>query len=721
MKKEERLVGRKNTYVKTRTIFQMEATECGAASLAMVLGYYGKEISLEEARVAVGVSRDGVKAGNIMRAASEFHMEVHGYRKELEKLLELKPPCIIHWNFNHFVVYEGIKNGKIYINDPAAGHRKITLQELDDAYTGIVITIEPGEGFEKQKREKNFLTLIHERLQGQWKPLGVLVFLGLMLVYPNYLVAGFSQVFVDVIMVNEERRLFGLFLFLVLANLLFRIFFSDLRNRILLNLQNKLALLSGQKFFHHLFRLPMTFFEQRYAGDLSSRISNNDSVSMFLAGELGDTAISLMESVFYLMILWIYSPKLVVIALIGLALDFVLIVYASGHMKEISMKMNQDIGKMTGALYAGLAIMESIKATGAENSFLGRLLGYYAKNCNTEQEMSRTQQLLNAFPQAIMQILNVLLLLFGSIQVMQGTMTAGALVAFTSLFTAFLEPVNKLLGFVYHIQMMRSDMERVRDIMAYPEEEKYQQENCFQGKLEGNVRLEHVSFGYSRLGEPNVQDVSFEVKKGKSIAIIGASGSGKSTMAKIICGLYQPWEGKVYLDDKPMDEISTSTMHSSVADVSQKISLFGGTVNDNLTLWNPEIPDEDVIAAAKDAGIHEVITELPNAYEAILMENGRNLSGGQRQRLEIARALVRNPSVLLLDEATSALDPITEKQVLENIKRRGCTCIVIAHRLSAIRDCDQILVMDKGRIVEQGNHESLMQNGSLYQKLIQLN
>lgn len=721
MKEKGNTLTAKCGYARTRTVFQMEATECGAAALAMILSYYGRDMSLGEARTAVGVSRDGTKAGNIMRAASGYHMEVHGYRKELERLLELKPPCIIHWNFNHFVVFEGIKNGKVHINDPAVGHRRLTMEELDDGYTGIVITMVPSEGFEKKKSEDSFIKLGLERLCGQYGSLAALVLIGLMLVLPSYLTAAFSQLYVDRIFTDPSHRWLSVFLAVIVLNLLFQVVFTTIRDQILVRMQSKLALLSAQKLMHHMFRLPMAFFEQRYAGDLSSRMENNDKVSMFLGGELTSTVISFLESLIYLIILLLYSPVLVLIAVCALAADVLLILYSSGQLKEISMKMNQDSGKMVGSLYAGLSIIDSIKAAGLENVFVGRLLGNYAKTCNTEQKMKKTQQMLNAFPQAVMQILNVLILMCGSILVMESRMTIGSLVAFTSVFAAFLSPVNKMLGFVYSIQMTKTDMARVKDIMGYRKEHKYQMEDVYEGRLSGDVRLEHVTFGYSKLKEAEVKNVSLHVEKGDSIAIVGASGSGKSTLAKVICGLYEPWEGQIYLDGRPFDRIPADTMHMSVADVSQQVTIFAATVRDNITLWNQSIPEEDILQAAKDACIHDTITSRPGAYDAELSEGGRNLSGGQRQRLEIARALVMNPSVLIMDEATSALDPVVEKQVIDNIQKRGCTCIVVAHRLSAIRDCKQIFVMDRGRIVEQGTHEQLMEHGGLYQKLIQLN
>lgn len=595
------------------------------------------------------------------------------------------------------------------------------MEEFDDGYTGIVITMVPADGFEKQKQPHSFLKLSLERLKGQYGSLLALVLIGILLVLPSFLTAAFSQVFVDHIYSENNHSWLGMFLVLMLVNLLFQMVFLRIRDRILIGQQNKMALFSAQKFLNHLFRLPMAFFEQRYAGDLSSRITNNDKVSQFLGGELINTVICLLESFFYLIVLVFYSPVLVLIALCALAVDLVLIWYSSRQMKEISMKMNQDSGKMIGSLYAGLSILDSIKASGLEDMFVGRILGYYAKTCNTEQKMRKTQQLLNAFPQAIMQILNVLILMFGSILVIRSQMTIGSLVAFTSVFAAFLNPVNQLLGFVYGIQMTKTDMERVKDIMGCPQERKYQKEDRYEGKLQGNLEVENVTFGYSKMKDPEIQNINLKVERGSSVAIAGASGSGKSTLAKVICGLYEPWEGQIYLDGKPVSEISSGTLHMSVTDVSQKVTIFGATVRENITLWNQSIPEEDVLRAAKDACIHDVITSRPGAYDAMLTEGGQNLSGGQRQRLEIARALVLNPSIIIMDEATSALDPVVEKQVLENIRKRGCTCIVVAHRLSAIRDCEQIVVMEQGRIVEQGTHESLMKQGRVYPKLIQSN
>ena len=708
---------------KTETIFQMEATECGAASLAMILNYYGRYTSLDEVRIAVGVSRDGAKAGNIMRAAERYGLENHGYRRELEDLVRMEPPCIIHWNFNHFVVYEGAKNGKYYLNDPAYGHRALTYEELDDGYTGIVITFKPTERLAKIKKKNTFLSSAMQLLKGQESGLAALMLTGLLLVLPGFMTAAVSQVFIDRILIGGAVRWLPALLMVIVLNMLYQVFFLSLRNSILLKQQNKLALLSTQRFLHHLFRLPVSFFSQRMAGDLAGRIDNNDKVSNLVGGGLPEIAVSCFESVFYLVILVFYSPLLTLIAVAGFAADIALVIYSSKRMEEISMKFNQDSGGLNGTLVQGISILDSLKASGTENDFVGRLLGRYAKVSVSEQKMKRTQQILNAFPQAVMSALNILLLMVGSLLVIRGNMTVGALVAFTSLFSLLLKPANTLTGFVYNIQTTKTDLMRVNDILTYKEEKKYSRENheSEEGRLEGKVTLKNVSFGYSSLGPPVISDFSMEVQPGKSVAIIGASGCGKSTVTKLICGLYEPWQGEIRIDDRLISEIPLDVMHLSVSNVSQDITTFSASVRDNITLWNEAIPDGDVIRAAEDAGIHDFVTERPGGYNYVLTEGGKDFSGGQRQKMEIARSLVLNPSVIILDEATSALDTLQEEQVMKNIRSRGCTLIVIAHRLSAVRDCDEIIVLNQGRIQERGTHDSLMADpDSLYRKLIQL-
>ncbi len=710
-----------SSYAKTPTVYQMEATECGAASLCIIFSYFGKSMPLEQMRIETGVSRDGCNAGNIMLAAKKYGFECHGYRKEPSGLKGLQPPCILHWNFNHFVVFEGFKGKYAYINDPAVGRRRLSPEELDASFTGVVLTFRPTEKFVPEKKKSTLFSFIKKRISGQTGVLAKLLFIGLLLVFPGLVLPVVSQVFLDEVFVPGNTDLFsGLILFMA-ASVLLQICLTVYRGRILGRLQKKMVLLSAREFLSGLFRLPISFFDQRYVGDLSGRVTNNARVSDFLAGDLAETVLNLFVAVFYLMLLIIYSPLLTLIAVGTAAVNAAVMRITSRVIADDSLKLQQDAGKAAGAVYAGISITDTLKASGFENEYVGRILGYSAKAIYTEQRLSRNQQMINAVPEAVKMLADILILLIGGAQVIDGKMTIGMLVAFTALFGSFSQPVDKLVGFVKNIQSTKADISRVEDISKYPRDEKFDEsvkKYPVKTKLEGSVELRDVSFGYSRLKPPVVADLGFRLDCGSSIAFVGLSGSGKSTAAKVISGLYAPWSGKVLFDGMEASKIPNEVLNASISAVSQNVTLFSGTVRDNLTMWNSNISENDMIAAAKDACIHDIISQKPDGYDFILSEGAANLSGGQRQRLEIARALATNPTVLIMDEATAALDPVTEKRIMDNIKRRGCTCVVVAHRLSAIRDCDSIVVMDRGRIVQRGTHERLLSEDGPYGRFI---
>ena len=707
-------------YVKTPTVYQMEATECGAASLSMIFSYFGKNMALEQMRIETGVSRDGCNAGNIMRAAKKYGLECHGYRKELEGLFELPTPCIIHWNFNHFVVYEGIKHGYAYLNDPAVGRRKLTMEELDDGFTGIVLTFAITDKFIKEKKKNLFYLNIRERLSGQYSSVIKLICIGLLLVIPGLMIPVMSQIFLDDILTGGNIEWFSGFIVVMLSVIILNSSLNFYRSLILQKLQTKMTLISAHKFLSHLFRLPIGFFDQRYAGDLAGRVDNNNNISVFLAGDLAETVLNLLVAVFYLILLLIYNPVLTTIGVANLAINIIAVQLSSKTISSISIKLQQDQGKTMGTVYAGINITSTLKASGTENEYVSRILGNYAKNITIEQKLNKLQNLMNIIPQVSESISTILVLMIGGLFVIRGNMTIGMLVAFGSLLGSFTQPVNALVGFVKKIQMLKADMNRVEDILNYPLDKKFEhgEKIHMQTKLSGNVELKDISFGYSRLAPPLVEKFNFKLNSGNSIAFVGASGCGKSTVSKLISGLYQPWSGEILMDGISINNLPKSVICASISTVSQDITLFSGTIKDNLTMWNNGILEADMIRAAKDACIHDTITSKPGAYDFVLTEGATNMSGGQRQRLEIARALTTNPSILIMDEATSALDPIVEKQILDNIKRRGCTCIIVAHRLSAIRDCDQIIVMNRGKIAQKGTHEELVSEEGIYRTLI---
>ncbi|MBQ2948416.1 MAG: NHLP family bacteriocin export ABC transporter peptidase/permease/ATPase subunit [Clostridia bacterium] len=708
-------------YAKTPSIFQMEMTECGAASLCMVLAYHGCHVPLERMRVETGVSRDGCNMKGIKHAAQRYGMEVHAYRREPDQLRKMDVPSIIHWNFNHFVVFEGVRGGHAYINDPAIGRRKLTLKELDEGFTGVVMTFKKTKQFQKTRKKRTLLSFVSHRLKGQYGVLAQLLYIGLLMVIPGLILPVLSQVFIDDVLGNGYKDWLTRLLVFMGGCILLKEALRYYRSLVLEKLKTKMILVSCRDFLTHMFKLPISFFDQRYTGDLVSRMMNNAEVSKFLAGDLAETVLNFITACFYLIILVLYSPVMTLVGLMKVIICIVGVAVSARSLKDATIKLQMSAGRLNGAVSSGLGITDSIKASGMEMEYGNRILGHQAKFANCEQELMRRQQMLDMIPDAMGQIVDVLLLLVGGMLVIRGQMTMGMLVAYNALYDSFCEPVDKLVGFFGSLQQLRSNISRVEDI------EKHEQSICFAqpqnmramtGKLQGNIELRDISFGYSVIQPPVVEHFHFKLYSGETIAFVGASGCGKSTISKIVSGLYRQWDGEVLFDGIAQHEIPRNVFCNSVATVSQDIHLFSGTIRDNLTMWDSTILEADLERAAKDACIYDFIMQQPGRYDYMLSEGAQNISGGERQRLEIARALAKKPSVLIMDEATSALDPLVEKKIMDNIRLRGCTCVIVAHRLSAIRDCSQIVVMEKGRIVERGTHLSLMREEGCYARLM---
>ncbi len=709
--------------VKTPTVIQMEALECGAAALCTVLGYYGKFIPLEKLREECGVSRDGSKAVNILKAARKYGMTAQGFRKEPEGLSTLVLPLILFWNFNHFVVLEGIKKDKVFINDPATGPRVVSFEELDKAFTGVVLSIYPGSEFKKEGKPPSMLSTLKGRLTGIKTGFSFAVLAGLALVIPGLVIPVFSKIFVDDILVGQKTYwlkplLLGMALTLVLQG-----FLTWLKETSLLRQQVTLAVTTSARFFHHVLRLPYVFFTQRYAGEIGSRVMINDRVAVLLSGELATTALSLLTIVFYTVLMFYYDVLLTFIGICIAALNFAFLKYIFRKRTDLNQKVLQERGKLTATAMNGLSLIETIKATGSETDFFSRSAGHQAKTLNAQQELLWWTYLLSPVPVMLNMLNTAAILGIGSLRVMDGYMTMGMLVAFQSLMNSFMAPVGQMVNLGSRFQEAIGDMNRLDDVLAYPQDGQYATQDkgdtslCL--KLTGDLRLKNITFGYSRLEPPLVEDFSLNVPPGARIALVGASGSGKSTIAKLVCGLFQTWEGEILFDELHKNEFPKRVILNSLSYVDQDIFLFSGTVRENLTMWNTAVSDHDMVRAAKDAAIHEDISTRTNAYDSPVAEGGKNFSGGQRQRLEIARALISNPSILVLDEATSALDPETEKNIDVALRRRGCTCLIIAHRLSTIRDCDEIIVLDKGKVVQRGIHQELITREGPYRRLIE--
>lgn len=718
--------------VRTPTVIQMEALECGAAALCTVLGYYGRFVPLEKLREDCGVSRDGSKAVNILKAARQYGMVAKGFRKEPENLRTLKLPLILFWNFNHFVVLEGIRGNKVFLNDPATGPRTISFKELDDAFTGVALSIVPDKTFKKGGRKPGMFRALKGRLRNLRTGFSFAVLAGLGLVIPGFIIPVFSKVFVDDILVGEKTYWLKPMLLGMLFTLVLQAVLTWLKETSLLRQQVKLAVGSSARFFHHVLRLPYVFFTQRYAGEISTRVQINDRVAMLLSGDFATTALSLVTITFYLVLMVCYDPMLTGIGVSIAALNFLFLSFVSRKRTDLSQRVLQERGKLTGTAMNGLSLIETIKASGSEADFFSRWAGYQAKTSNAQQELLWWTNLLTPVPVMLGLFNTAVILGFGALRVMDGYMTMGMLVAFQSLMTRFMEPVQQMVNLGAQFQEAIADMNRLDDVLAYERDTQYDEtikadaadkqskkRGARRVKLTGELSINNLTFGYSRLEPPLVENFSLDITPGARVALVGTSGSGKSTIAKLVCGLFVPWDGDILFDGQPRQAIPRPVMLNSLSYVDQDIFLFSGTIRDNLNMWNTAVADTDIVRAGKDAAIHEDITTRPNAYDGEVAEGGKNFSGGQCQRLEIARSLVNNPTLLILDEATSALDPETEKKIDMALRRRGCTCLIVAHRLSTIRDCDEIIVLDKGKVVQRGMHQELIDQDGPYRRLIE--
>ena len=713
----------KSKAAKVPVVMQMEALECGAACLAMVLAYYGKWMPLEQVRVDCGVSRDGSKAGNVMKAARSYGLEAKGYRMGLEAVKGISAfPCIIHWNLNHFVVLCGFRGNHACINDPARGSVKVTMDEFDKAFTGIVMVFAPTENFEPDGKRTSTLAFARKRLSGAGAAMVFVMLTSIIGSVFTLLNPAFSRFFMDRLLTGENSELLTPFIALVAAVSLLQVFVAAIRAVYSLKINGKMAVVGSGSFMWKVLKMPMEFFSQRMAGDLLTRHKANETIAEQLVNTLTPLALSAVMMVFYLVVMLRYSPLLTLVGLVSILINIVMSRVISEKRVNITRVQTRDAGKLMSATVSGIRMVETIKASGAENGYFQRWAGYQASVNEQNTKYTRLNQYLGFIPAFITTLANALVLVLGIWLCMRGEFTLGMVTAFQSFLASFLSPAMTLVTAGQTLQEMRTQMERVEDVMEYPEDPYFSDapvsEDKNYDKLSGAVELRNVTFGYSKLDPPLIENFSLNLKPGGRVALVGASGCGKSTISKLISGLYQPWSGEILFDGKPISEIDRAVFTGSVAVVDQDIILFNDTIANNIKMWDDSIEDFEVILAARDAQIHDDIMARPGGYQGKITEGGRDLSGGQRQRLEIARVLAQDPHIVIMDEATSALDARTEYEVTNAVKERGVTCIIIAHRLSTIRDCDEIIVLDHGKVVERGTHEELFKKGGYYTELI---
>jgi ATP-binding cassette, subfamily C, bacterial len=700
--------------VRTPLLLQLEASECGAAALGSVLGYHGRHIPLTELRQQCGVSRDGSKASRVVAAARAHDMDARGYACPLEDLFKVQPPFIVFWQFDHFLVVEGLSPRHAWLNDPAIGHRTISLAEFGDHYSGVALTFRPTPQFQRSGRPTRLLPALWSRLHGYSHTILFGLLAGLLLVLPVLALPVFTSIFIDRVLLESRHDWLRPLLWVMGGVIVVQLLVQLLELRVLRRLQLALAARYASQFLWHLLHLPLTFYLQRYAGEISSRQERTIHVAAVLSGKLVGTLVAVMGVGIYTLILGLISWRLTAIGLGAVLVEVLALWLVYPLRREAALRHSRDLGRATGVAMGGLQGMEALKASGLETGFFARWVGHYSQAAAADQKLEQASLALGTLPAFLDMLTTALLLLLGGLLVMAGQMTLGLLVAFQTLLHEMLNPMSTLIRLAGPIHELEADLFRLDDVLAYPAETLSALSDAEPGgagsdiaKLTGKVELKQVSFGYSPLDPPLLEAVDLCAQPGQLIALVGASGSGKSTLVRLLAGLFTPWGGAVLLDGRPRPDWPVDVLASSVALVDQETMLFEGSLRANLTLWDRTLTDDQLWQACRDACLAEVIQALPGGLDAPLREGGANLSAGQRQRLELARALALKPAVLLLDEAMSALDSETERQVMQNVRRRGCTCILAAHRFSSIRDSDEILVLDHGRIVERGRHAQL--------------
>ena len=703
--------------VKMPMVMQMESVECGAASLTMILAHYGKWLPLEEVRAACGVSRNGSSAKDIVLAARNYGLEAEGYQVTTEAL-EGMQPAIIHWNFNHFVVFRGFHKGNACLNDPNAGPVEVPMDDFRKSFTGVALTFAPTEAFEPSGHRTRILSYVRKYLRGAGEAFWLTFVFALLAAFVALVIPLFTRTFIDEILSGKNRDWSSTFFLIMGTVALFQFILVLLQARYAKRTAGSLALKGNVKYLNHVLRLPISFFAMRSVGELQQRQHLNETITHSLVEVLAPQIINIALLGLYLALMLSYSVVLTLVGVVAAIVNLAIVQYYSTRRINLIHSMEQSTGKYFSATVSCIDNMESIKAAGAETGFFEYWSGLWAKKFNMEGNATDQQLKMGLLPILVNGLVNTTILILGALLILKGELSVGMLLAFQGFMSSFLSPVNDIVNASKAIVVMRSQMERIEDVMKYPEDHRDNEGDMYEGKLGGLVELKNVTFGYSTLLPPLIENFNLRIEPGRSVAIVGSSGCGKSTLAKLISGLYKPWSGEILFDGRPIESISSEELTNSVAVIDQNVVLFDDTVAQNIRMWDESIEDFTLMMACNDAQIRDDIVSRPDGFGTKLVRGGQNFSGGQRQRIEIATALAKEPAVLIMDEATSALDPKTEDEVMAAIRMMGPTQLIIAHRLSTIRDCDEILVMDQGKILQRGTHEQLIEQEGLYRDLM---
>ena len=707
-----------NKIHKTKTVYQMEASECGACCLAMIMAYYGKYVPISDVREKTGVCRDGCKANRIVEGAKDYGLFAEGHKMSYLALKKEKNlPCIIHWKFNHFVVYEGTRFGFFYINDPKEGRMKVNWIEFLQSFTGIALLFKPNENFVKNKKEDLLFKTIISMLQSDIKSTLFIIVSGFLLVFPNIIMALLNEFFVDNYIIAKTKN----YLIIVLATMvifnIIQLLISLFRDNVLIKYYTNLTCTTSKKLINHMLKLPMIFFEQRFAGDLATRVDDCDSLCSFVVTRsikiINNIIISICILIF---MLWHYT-YLTIVGIICLTINLVVFETNSKILERKTYVYKQTISKLKGVLASGLSIIQTLKSSGIESLYVSRILGYYANVIDRKQQNAKTSILTSSLSSIFEYIFQIVLIFSACVLIINKKMTVGQFVAFNALFNIFINPVKEIISYVLEYNISKVSNDRINDIMLQKEDDFYSKTDIKTKRIGGLISFENVTFGYNRFEEPILKDFNLNINKGESVAIVGKTGSGKTTLLKLLSGLYEPWSGNIKFDDEKINSLDRNSIIGCVSVVNQEIYIFSGTLRDNVTIWNNDYSDDEIKEVLQRVLLYDEIT-ADDKLDYKIEENGVNLSGGQIQKIELARALIKKPSILILDEATSSLDDISEKEIVKNISKDNITCVIVAHRLSTIKNANNIIVMKDGKIIETGNHNDLVKKNGYYNELI---
>ncbi len=701
-------------------LLQMNTVECGAACLAMILSYYGRKTRIAEVSEQCGVGRDGLSALDIVKAARSYALRVRALSLQDNNFQGITLPAIVHWQFNHFVIVERWSTQWVDIVDPALGRRRVSSDEFNDEFTGVVLLLEPTPGFTRSRATRRTTTLRNYAFQYiRCAPfaLAQILLVTLLLQMLGLAFPLLTKIIIDTV-IGQKRD--DLFLLLGIGSaiiLLSQLIMLLLRSSLLIYLEARIDTHVFPDFFAHLFSLPYKFFLKHSNGDLLTRFNSQAIVRSIISSQLISTLLDGSLVIFYLVILLMLSPLfgLTVVA-IGL-LDVLLLLGTGAMLTRLARQELETVGKEQGYLNEVLAGIETLKATGLEGRALSTWSRLFFARLNASLCSSYTSSVVGIARGSLQGLAPLVLLWIGAVEVLQHSLQLGSMLALNTLAISFLTPLSSLVGSAQQLQFVRAHLERIADI-AEAEPEQRAQARRYTPRLRGSMRLDNVSFRYDPSSPVVLRNISLSIQPGQKVALVGRTGSGKSTLGRLLLGLYTPTEGEIFYDNLPLHALNYQDVRSQCGAVLQNAHLFSGSIRQNITFDLPDLTMEDVVVAARLAELHEDVEQMPMAYETFVSENGNALSGGQRQRLALARALVRRPALLLLDEATSALDVETERRVEQHLNGLSCTQIVIAHRLSTIRNADCILVLHEGQLVEQGTHTELLHKQGFYASLI---